>query len=142
MRRGLTLAVALAVVLVGGGLLLTSRGGDDATSSDNGTGLGDQTVSVGDIDIDIQPRQLDDGGAAFGLILDTHSVELAMDLTVATLEVDGTVWPVVGWSGDGPRGHHREGELRFESAGPATGIVRLALGGFDDPVEVSWDRGA
>ena len=142
MRRGLTFAAVVAVVVVVGGLLLASRGGDDAAAPANDTGLDAQTVSTGEIDIEIQPSQLDDQGAEFELILDTHSVELAMDLTDATLEVAGTVWPVAGWDGDGPSGHHREGELRFEPAGPATGTARLVLAGFAEPVEVSWDLGA
>lgn len=142
MRRRLTTAAVVIVVLVGGGLLLATRGGDDASPSANDTGLEAQSTSAEEIDIDIAPRQLDDQGAVFAVTLDTHSVELDMDLTEATLEVAGTAWPVAGWDGDGPSGHHREGELRFEAAGPATGTARLVLAGFSEPVEVSWELGA
>lgn len=75
-------------------------------------------------------------------MLDTHSVEPDADLAAsAVLEVDGVGWPVVEWSGDGPGGHHRSGELRFDSGGPARGAARLTITGFADPVEVSWDLG-
>ncbi len=59
----------------------------------------------------------------------------------ASTDVSGVAWPVESWSGDGPGGHHREGELRFGSGGAATGTARLALPGFPEPVEVTWDLG-
>jgi hypothetical protein len=143
MRRRLSIAAIAVVVLVGGGLILATRADDGAESgAANDTGLEAQTVSAGEIDIEIEPRQLDDQGAAFELVLDTHSVELDVDLTDATLEVAGTAWRVAGWDGDDPSGHHREGELRFEPGGPATGTARLVLAGFAEPVEVTWDLGA
>jgi hypothetical protein len=138
-RRLIPAAVALAVLL-GGGLVLASRGGDDGTpAADTGGGLETRALSAGEIDIKLEPRQLDDRGATFAVTLDTHSAELSMDLTAAELEVAGTSWPVTGWDGDGPSGHHREGELRFEAAGLATGSARLTLPGFPEPVEVTWE---
>jgi hypothetical protein len=77
-------------------------------------------------------------GAVLDVALDTHSEELSMDLDSAQLQVDGITWPITGWDGDGPGGHHREGELRFEAAGPVAGTARLALGGFGEPVDVDW----
>ncbi len=140
-RRLIPAAVALAAILAGG-LLLASRGGDDGTpAADSGVGLETRTLSAGEIDITIEPRQIDEQGAAFAITLDTHSAELSMDLAAAELEVAGTSWPVTGWDGDGPSGHHREGELRFEAAGPATGTARLALPGFPEPVVVTWELG-
>jgi hypothetical protein len=62
-----------------------------------------------------------------------------MDLTAAELDVGGIAWPVTGWNGDGPSGHHREGQLRFDAAGTATGTARLVLVGFPEPVAVSWE---
>ena len=143
MRRRLIVAAVASIVLLGGGLLLVSRGGDDRdAAADTETGLEARTVSAGEIDIEIEPRQLDDQGAAFAVTLDTHSVELSMDLSAADLEVAGTPWPIADWAGDGPGGHHREGELRFEAAGPATGTARLVLAGFAEPVAVTWELGA
>jgi hypothetical protein len=138
-RRLIPTAVALAMLLAGG-LVLTSRGGDDGKrAEDAGVGLETRTLSAGEIDIKLEPHQLDDQGAAFAITLDTHSAELSMDLSAAELEVAGTSWPVTGWDGDGPGGHHREGELRFEAAGPANGTARLALPGFPEPVEITWE---
>ncbi len=138
-RRLIPAAVALAVVLAGG-LLLAARGGDDGTpAADSGGGLETRELSAGEIDIRIEPRQIDDQGAAFAITLDTHSAELSMDLGAAELEVAGTSWPITGWDGDGPSGHHRQGELRFEAAGQATGTARLTLPGFPEPVEVTWE---
>lgn len=140
MRRRLIPATIALAVLLAGGLLLTSRGGNDSTpAADTGAGLETRTLSAGEIDIKLEPRQLDDQGAAFAITLDTHSAELSMDLAAAELEVAGTSWPVAGWDGDSPSGHHREGELRFEAAGPATGTARLTLPGFPEPVEITWE---
>lgn len=140
MRRRLTIAAAAIVVVVAGGMLFVARAGDDAEPAGaNETGLEAQTLSAGEIDIEIEPRQLDAQGATFEITLDTHSVELSMDLTAAELDVGGIAWPVTGWDGDGPSGHHREGELRFDAAGSPTGTARLVLAGFPEPVAVSWE---
>ncbi len=140
MRRRLIPAAVALTVLLAGGMVLATRGGDDGEpAADTIVGLETRTLSAGEIDIKLEPRRLDDQGAAFAITLDTHSTELSMDLTTAELVVAGTSWPVAGWDGDGPSGHHREGELRFGAAGPATGTVRLALPGFPEPVEITWE---
>lgn len=140
MPRRLILGAVAAVVLLSGGLLLASQGGDDGEpAAGNETGLATRSVSAGEVYVKIEPRQLDDRAAVFAVTLDTHSVELSMDLTAAELEVDGMPWPVAGWDGDGPSGHHREGDLRFEAGGAAVGIARLVLPGFPEPAEVTWE---
>lgn len=97
-----------------------------------------QQVSSGDIDVIVQPEQLDDRGATFTITLDTHSTELDADLTQASLDVDGTTWPVAGWNGDEPGGHHREGQLRFAANGRPAGTVVLTLNDLPDPIELTW----
>ncbi len=140
MSRRLILGAVAAVVLLGGVLLLASRGGDDGEpAAGNETGLAMRSVSAGEVDVKIEPLQFDGRAAVFAVTLDTHSVELSMDLTAAELEVDGTPWPVAGWDGDGAGGHHREGDLRFEAGGAAVGIARLVLPVFPEPVEVTWE---
>lgn len=142
MRRGLILAAVAAIMVVAAGLVLAARGGDDdRPGRSNAAGLQTRSAAAGEVDIEIVPRQLDDQGAVFAVTLDTHAVELSADLTEATLEVGGATWPVDEWSGDGPGGHHREGELTFEPAGPATGTARLVIAGFAEPVEVGWELG-
>ena len=142
MRRRLILATA-GVALLAGGLVLSSCGGDDGDpAAANATSLDAQRLRAGEIDITIEPLRLDDKGATFAITLDTHAVELSMDLAAAELSVSGTPWPVAGWDGDGPSGHHRSGALRFEAAGPAEGTARLALSGFPEPVAATWELGS
>jgi hypothetical protein len=137
-RRLILAAIGLLAVLAAVAAFAT-RGQDHDPTVVEGAGLEVRTVSAGSVDITIEPRQLDDQQAVFAITLDSHSVDLSADLTRATLEVGGTIWPVEEWSGDAPGGHHREGDLRFESAGAATGTARLALDGFPEPVEVTWE---
>ncbi len=139
MRRGLILAAIGLIVVVAAVAVFANLGRDHDPTVVDGTGMEVRTVSAGSVDITIEPRQLDNQQAVFSITLDSHSVDLSADLTRATLEVGGTIWPVEEWSGDEPGGHHREGDLRFESIGAATGTARLALEGFPEPVEVTWE---
>ena len=102
--------------------------------------LSTREIDAGSVEITITPTRLDEQGATFAIVLDTHTVELSMDVAASTvLNVDGQRWPVTGWSGDGPGGHHRAGELRFTPAGAAQGTARLTISGFPKPVEATWD---
>lgn len=143
MRRRLIVA---AGVLVTAGLVLAacSRGDEGGTSEPGRTaGLARRTIRAGEVDVTLEPIRLDAGGAVFEVVLDTHSVELSMDLAAAArLEVGGTTWKVAGWRGDGPGGHHRKGELRFTATGPPQGTVRLTLSGLPEPVEATWNLGS
>ena len=99
-----------------------------------------RTVDAGSVTVTINPTQFAAQGATFAIVLDTHVVDLSMDLAAsAVLDVDGQRWPVAGWSGDGPGGHHRAGNLRFDQGGAARGTARLTIAGFPKPVEVTWD---
>jgi hypothetical protein len=101
-----------------------------------------RTVDAGSVDVTITPTRFDAQGATFAIVLDTHAVELSMDLAAsAVLDVDGSNWPSTGWSGDGPGGHHRTGELRFDPAGAARGTAHLTIAGFSKPVEATWELG-
>ena len=140
MRR---LILAFAVLTLAG-LVFTACGSDgnsDVATGPPGQGLAARTVTAGEIDVTIEPTQLDAQGATFEIILDTHAVELSMDLTRSRLDVGGTAWKVAGWTGDGPSGHHREGKLRFSATSPDEGTARLTLAGFPEAVEVTWDLG-
>lgn len=143
MKRGVLALVAAA--LVGAALLGGCSRARKAPSTPGRTGgttsrLATRTVTAGAVDVKVRPVRLDASGAAFEVILDTHSVELGMDMAkVAGLEVGGTPWTGASWKGAGPGGHHREGTLSFSPAGPATGRAVLTIGGLPAPVEVSWD---
>ncbi len=139
MRGRLILAALVVSVVAAAGVILATRGGDHDPILADDAGLETRSVAAGEVDIEIEPRQLDDQGAVFAITLDTHAVDLSADLTRAALEVGGVTWPVEAWSGDGPGGHHREGDLRFDAGGAARGTARLALPGFPEPVEVTWE---
>ncbi|HVT75883.1 MAG TPA: hypothetical protein VHD87_02550 [Acidimicrobiales bacterium] len=99
-----------------------------------------RTLEAGAVTLKIEPRQLNAQGAVFKITFDTHSVELNQDLTrQARLTVGGTKWNAAAWSGDGPGGHHREGQLRFTSAGPATGTATLTIDGLPAPATATWN---
>ena len=139
MRRGLIL-LAMGVVLTAGVIVFATRSDDhDPNVEAASSGFETRSLTAGEVDLKIEPLQLDDQGAVFTNTLDTHSVELDTDLTLSTLEVDGRVWPVDTWSGDGPGGHHREGELRFEAAGGAAGTATLTIPELPEPVLASWE---
>lgn len=139
MRRRLIIAIAAVAAITVVALAVsraTSGGGDDATPA----AFSEETRTAGPIDIALQPDHVDATGAEIKVTLDTHSVELDMDLVAGvTLEVGGVLWPAVAWEGDGPSGHHREGRLRFDPAGPAGGLIELRLAGFDEPVTATWE---
>lgn len=137
MRRSLMVLGAGVVIALGAGLI-ASRSDDHDPSLAGSSGLEIRTLAAGEVDVKIEPLQIDNSGAAFEITLDTHAVELDADLTRATLDVGGRSWPVDAWSGDGPGGHHREGELRFDAAGAATGTATLRIPELPEPVEASW----
>jgi hypothetical protein len=108
--------------------------------STEGTGLGSKKVEAGEVTVKIEPIAIDADGASFEITLDTHSVELDMDVAEgASLVVDGEPWTGARWRGDGESGHHREGTLDFDAGGTAEGAARLELDGFPEPVGASWD---
>lgn len=140
LRSQLAATVVVTLSLLGGCGTGSAPPNDAAPAT--GLQLDDRSVEAGAVTVTVTPRRLDDDGAIIEIELDTHSVELNVDLVQATvLKVDGVVWPVVEWSGDGAGGHHRSGELRFSPNGPARGLARLTIVGFDNPVEVNWDLG-
>ena len=135
------LAVVVGVVLVVAGIVAWLGPGSSGTSTNEpAASLPTRTVEAGAVTAKIQPRQIDASGANFKIVFDTHSVELDQDLNrQARLVVGGTDWPIEGWSGDGPSGHHREGELRFTAAGPAIGAATLTIDGLPAAATATWD---
>ena len=128
------------LILAGSFLALTVLGASCInTTTAEDTVLPSRTIEAGSVKVTITPTRFDDRGARFGISLDTHSGDLSMDLAAsASLNVDGKTWPGAVWSGDGPSGHHRSGNLRFASGGPARGAARLTISGFPKPVAATW----
>lgn len=136
MRRVIFVAAVVAVALVAVGLVANRSGGDDEPSA----AFEERSLSAGEIDIVLQPHHIDETGAEIAVTLDTHSVELDMDLVAASsLVVGDERWQATGWRGGGPSGHHREGVLVFASAGEVSGPFVLTLDGFDGPVVARWE---
>lgn len=129
------------LIFAGSCLVLTVLGAScsDGANAPADAVLPPRTVEAGSVKVTITPTRFDDRGARFSISLDTHSGDLSMDLAAsASLNVDGKNWPGAVWSGDGPSGHHRSGNLRFASGGPARGAARLTIAGFPKPVEATW----
>jgi hypothetical protein len=145
-RLWLLLVVAAVALLVIGGVVAGLDRRNTRSSAIN-TGapspsLPARTVAAGAVTVKILPRQLDARGAVFKVSFDTHSVDLNQDLArQARLTVGGTTWPVAGWSGGGPGGHHREGNLSFNAIGTAVGTATLSIDGLPGPVTATWDVG-
>jgi hypothetical protein len=100
-------------------------------------------ITVGEVDVWVEPIQVTDEGAAFAVEFDTHTVDLGFDVAgLATLEIDGVVWIAGAWDGDPPGGHHRAGTLTFEASGPTTGRMTLRLGGLPEPTVLEWELGS
>ena len=133
---GVVIAAAAAAVAIA----IASAGG--SAREDGADAFATRTVQAGGVEVVLQPKRIDASGAEVEVVLDTHDTELDMDLASAVLAVGGQAWPTLEWEGDGPGGHHREGRLRFDAAGPAAGTVTLRLGDFDVPVEATWTMGA
>ena len=138
------LAERLTLIAVAG-LVFSLVGCGSASDSDNGATTNspaNRTVKAGSVTVKLELRQLDADGAVFKIIFDTHEVELDQDMVRQTrLVVGETPWPAVAWSGDGPGGHHREGELRFTAAGPAAGVATLSIDGLPEPASATWNVG-
>lgn len=139
MRR-VSRLVAIGAVVGAAALLGACGGGNSGSESTSAAGLATRTVEAGDVTVKVTPERVDRTGAELAVVLDTHSVELDLDIAAnARLVVDGTTWTDVTWDGAGPGGHHREGTLRFNSAGRATGTAELTIDGLDEPVQATWN---
>lgn len=119
----------------------TLAGCGNSSSSDSELSvLPARAIDAGEVEVIITPTQFDDQGATFSISLDTHTADLPVDLTnSAVLDVGGTEWTPLSWTGDDPDGHHRSGELRFRAQGPATGTAILTIAGLPEPVTATWE---
>lgn len=93
--------------------------------------LGAQTSSVADVTVTARPypNSMATDEWRIAVTLDTHSVELEMDLAaLARLRFsDGAVVRPVRYEGDPPGGHHRSGVLVFPAAAASPGRFELTL---------------
>jgi hypothetical protein len=83
--------------------------------------------------VTVQARPIDIGpGAkswAFEIVLDTHSQDLADDLTrgAVLIGANGKPQAPVAWEGAAPGGHHRKGLLRFAPISPMPAVLELRI---------------
>lgn len=99
------------------------------------------TVERG-VTVKVTPRKLTGPEWEFAVVLDTHSEDLKDDLqNAAVLVVDGREVRPTSWQGPAAGGHHREGVLRFPSAGdsPAAIELRILRAGESSPRVFRWD---
>jgi hypothetical protein len=102
-----------------------------ASSDSSQTDAGDltRTDQQGAIVVEVKPLNLDNPSdqLEFDVVMDTHSVDLSMDLaTLATLTTDtGVTVQAAAW--DAPRGgHHVEGKLTFPAVKDGKSILEGA----------------
>lgn len=87
-----------------------------------------QSTVEGGVTVKVTPGKLVGPEWEFAVVLDTHSQDLKDDLlNAAVLVVDGREIRPAQWQGPPAGGHHREGTLRFPSAGDAPGAVELRI---------------
>jgi len=76
-----------------------------------------QSAEAGAVTVEITPLNLADAGAEtidFKVVMNTHSVELGVDLTkLAALKAGGAEVAATTWQAPAGGGHHVEGTLRF-----------------------------
>jgi hypothetical protein len=137
------------ILLVGSlGLLLAACGSPTASlpapatssasaAAANTAPAGDSLTQTNDeasVIVEVTPLNLSDKSAAtldFKIVLNTHSVDLAYDLTtIATLGSDAgeQVQPTT-WDGPTGGGHHREGTLSFPQLKNRGQVLTLTLRG-------------
>tara|TARA_B100000508_G_scaffold89939_1_gene70076 strand:+ start:854 stop:1327 length:474 start_codon:yes stop_codon:yes gene_type:complete len=78
----------------------------------------EQTDDTGPVSVTVKPLSLSDSGDwTFELTLQTHSVDLTMDIveSVVLIAGDGSEIKPTSWDGDPPEGHHRTGIVSFSA---------------------------
>jgi len=104
----------------------------------------EQKDETGPVTVTVEPK-LNRGDTEwnFEITLQTHSVELDMDIleSVVLLDTTGEEVKPVAWDGDPPGGHHRTGILRFAAPDPVPETITLRVKNVADvPVrEFVWN---
>jgi hypothetical protein len=93
--------------------------------------LAQQSSQAGGLTVSVKPTDVSAKAATwrFQVGMNTHSVELSDDLarTSSLVDAGGKEQPAVGWKGDPPGGHHRNGELRFKALSPRPDALELRI---------------
>ena len=110
-----------------------------------GAQLPAQKSSANGVTVTVTPGDL--GPAArtwdFAVVLDTHTQDLADDLTKTAVLMDdkSNAYKALAWDGAAPGGHHRKGVLRFPAIVPRPTAVELRMTrvGEAKPRVFRWD---
>jgi hypothetical protein len=90
-----------------------------------------QKDSVNGVTVTVTPGNLAADAKVwdFGLVLDTHSQDLADDLATSAALVDdqGNKFKPLAWEGAAPGGHHRAGVLKFSAFAPRPQVIELRI---------------
>lgn len=104
-----------------------------ASSSDIESTLEEKTSREGAVTVKVAPRNLTPDAQSwdFEVTLDTHTQPLTQDLVGAATLIDaaGKVYTPIGWEGDPPGSHHRQGLLRFRPPSGNQAMVELRIQG-------------
>jgi hypothetical protein len=102
-----------------------------------------RTSTAAGVTVKVTPKALAGDVWEFAVVLDTHSQDLADDLTKAAVlaVAGGQRHSPIAWEGAGPGGHHREGILKFKPVKPAPRSVELQIqrAGESAPRVFRWD---
>jgi hypothetical protein len=110
---------ALAAVL-----FVMSTGATSQQLAPQSSQEGGVTVRVTPLDISADAKSW-----SFEVVLDTHSQDLADDLTQTAAVIDeaGRSHAPLAWEGAPPGGHHRKGVLRFAPITPPPAALELRV---------------
>ncbi|MGE5262146.1 MAG: hypothetical protein ACM3S0_02085 [Acidobacteriota bacterium] len=103
-----------------------------------------QSNAGGSVTVDVKPTTLMVGEpVVFDVAMNTHSVDLADDLTKISILRDdaGREYKATAWDGPGGGGHHREGSLKFAALTTKPKYVELVIKGLAQVPErvFKWD---
>ncbi len=77
-----------------------------------------RTSREGPVTVKVTPKNISAGAKSwdFEISLNTHSVPLDQDMTLAAVLIEDSGKPQApkAWDGDPPGGHHRKGTLKFQ----------------------------
>lgn len=125
----LTACSGAAVELAVPEATLSDTGAEEAAVQSSAISYETRVDDQGAVSVAVTPLKLDDTGSSldFDVAMDTHSVDLSMDLaTLATLTTDSgrsvsaTLWDAV------PGGHHVSGVLSFPATVDGTSLLEGA----------------
>ena len=150
------ICIGAVVFLVGYTIYQENKSPDTASNEDrlsaatqkipssSGT-YAEQTDDTGPVSVTVKPLTLPATGEwKFAVSLQTHSVDLSMDLLESAVLVDssGNEAKPISWDGDPPGGHHRTGMLSFEALEPMQETVTMLVKNIADvPVrEFVWTK--